>query len=136
MTLADEILAAAELLAESGATEGAYRRSVSSAYYAAFHALIDAAVDLILKPPIARERGRRLFAHTEMMLKVCKTYSTTPKPGNNDRAYLNALALYGQLQRPRSEVLEITAAFVQLHQLREHADYVVTPGVTHSQALC
>ena len=78
MTLAADLVKAAETLAH-GDTEGHWRRSLSTAYYAAFHCLIEYAVPLVFANEEAQRRARTWFEHSDMST-VAAAFSTAPWP--------------------------------------------------------
>ena len=97
-------------------SQASLRRSVSTAYYALFHLLVDEAVRRMVAPsrPALRDCLRRAFAHGNMM-KVAKMFANhkvSPKlsPG-----------LSGHPLQPK--LIRLAVAFVDLQQARHDADY-------------
>ncbi|MBL8898078.1 MAG: hypothetical protein JNM84_10650 [Planctomycetes bacterium] len=92
------------------------RRSVSAAYYALFHFLVERACDLLVSP----SRRPRLHAylgrafHHETMAQVCRSFaSSRPAPSWRMASEGSDGAL----------LVEIGRAFVDLQQVRHEADY-------------
>ena len=108
MTFADELLEQANHSAHrepEQATQGSLRRSVSTAYYAIFHLLIDEAVSIWA---VERQRSdlARLVTHTRMKA-VCVEYLKRAQGGS-------------ELQ---SELATVARIFNELQGHRETADY-------------
>jgi len=110
MSLAQDLLEQAEhLIDRDGADpkQASLRRSVSTAYYALFHLLIDEAVN---NWGIARHRGKlaRTFDHGPMK-RVCDDYV---------KSFYSA-------GRPASSLLlkEVARTFSELQSMRHTADY-------------
>jgi uncharacterized protein (UPF0332 family) len=122
MTLASDLLEQARLLATrepKRPRQASLRRAVSSAYYALFHQLTEAASrELITGSDCARLRNqvKRAFKHSEMK-DVCQALAKwqTHKPP----ARLAALCI----QPPSQDIQFIAKAFVELQQARHDADY-------------
>lgn len=105
------------------------RRSVSTAYYALFHLLVDAAAGRLVsgtdRQPL-RNCLTRAFDHG-VMKRVARQFaernlSPRPSPG------LNGMALQDQIVR-------VAAAFVDLQQHRHDADYNLGRQFTRVEAL-
>lgn len=106
MGLADELLEDAHFLADKGVTEQRrtlMRRSISTAYYAAFHLFIEDFVEH-WEFPDQRARLGRMFGHG----KMCTGF--TPKDKKSPTSVERALQ-------------EVITAFSQLQKDRERADY-------------
>ena len=106
MGLADELLEDAHFLADKGITDQRQtlmRRSISTAYYAAFHLFIDDFVEH-WEFPDQRARLGRMFGHG----KMCTGF--TPKDKKNLTTVEQALQ-------------DVITAFSQLQKDRERADY-------------
>jgi len=104
--LADELLEDAHFLADKGITDQRQtlmRRSISTAYYAAFHLFIDDFVEH-WEFPDQRARLGRMFGHG----KMCTGF--TPKDKKNLTTVEQALQ-------------DVITAFSQLQKDRERADY-------------
>jgi hypothetical protein len=104
--LADELLEDAHFLADKGVTEQRrtlMRRSISTAYYAAFHLFIEDFVEH-WEFPDQRARLGRMFGHG----KMCTGF--TPKDKKSPTSVERALQ-------------EVITAFSQLQKDRERADY-------------
>lgn len=106
MGLAGELLDDARFLADKGVTDQRQtlmRRSISTAYYAAFHLFIEDFVEH-WEFPDQRARLGRMFGHGKMRTGF------TPKDKNN------ATPVEQELQ-------DVVTAFSQLQKDRERADY-------------
>jgi uncharacterized protein (UPF0332 family) len=104
--LADELLEDAHFLADRGVTDQRQtlmRRSISTAYYAAFHLFIEDFVEH-WEFPDQRARLGRMFGHG----KMCTGF--TPKEKKNPTPVEQALQ-------------DVVTAFSQLQKDRERADY-------------
>jgi hypothetical protein len=77
MAIADDFLEVADSL-RSGSTEGTWRRSASSAYYAAFHRIVDDGIRLALGPLVPPDLYGRAVAHSRLI--VCaKAFENSDK---------------------------------------------------------
>lgn len=143
MTTASEFLKAAQTLAH-GDTEGHWRRAESTAYYAAFHCVIEAGVRLIFNEAEAQRRARTWFEHSAMST-VAAAFSNAPQrlsPGADDEAmarFYERLAAWRQqvkkydLQKPPSvDVQRLAGIFVALQRRRHAADYFAPAGEPQS----
>ena len=132
MSLPRDLLAQAKLLAtkeQSRPKQASLRRSVSAAYYALFHLLVDAAARRLVsganRQPL-RNCLARAFDHGAMK-RVARQFaqrSLSPRlsPG------LNGLPL-------QDEIVRVAAAFVDLQQHRHEADYNVGRPFTRIEVL-
>lgn len=110
----DQLLSAAEVLIEHGEHPGHWRRSVSSSYYAAFHAITGSGAALVFQENLVADRGRRWFKHHAM---AGVAQSVTSAAGPDDWRRL------GFRQQPSSVIQSTCRKFVSLHSRREGADY-------------
>jgi uncharacterized protein (UPF0332 family) len=104
--LADDLLEDAHFLANKGVTDQRQtlmRRSISTAYYAAFHLFIEDFVEH-WEFPDQRARLGRMFGHGKMCTR------STPKDQKNPAPVEQALQ-------------DVVTAFSQLQKDRERADY-------------
>jgi uncharacterized protein (UPF0332 family) len=122
MTLAADLLEQARTLAKrepKRPRQASLRRAVSSAYYALFHQLTEAASrDLITGTDceILRNQVRRAFKHTEMK-EVCHALAKwQPK-----QPPLRLAGLFAQ--SPSQDIQCVASAFVEMQQARHDADY-------------
>lgn len=109
-----QFLSAAELLVEHGEHPGHWRRSISSSYYAAFHAITGAGAALVFQESIVAERGRRWFQHRAMASLAQAVTSA------NDEADWRKL---GFKVKPSASIRGTCQRFVALQSRREDADY-------------
>ena len=110
--------------------QASLRRSVSAAYYALFHLLIDEAAKLIL-PDVAssgpRSQVGRTFGHAEMK-KVSQAFATT-SPGK-DEVY----RLVRAAPPVPPDLVTVATAFVDLQDARHEADYNTARRYTRQEA--
>jgi hypothetical protein len=122
MGIADELLALAEVLSEPGPgypEQASFRRSVSTAYYALFHLLVEEAVQLWAGSSASRRRLERVFEHVAM-----KDVSESVRSGS----WKGWSGSSGILP---SELKDVAEAFVDLQQARHTADYSNGTTWTH-----
>ena len=134
MTLALDLLRQSRMLANherKRPRQASLRRAVSSAYYALFHLLVDAASrDLVSGNSglAIRHRVARVFGHTEMK-KYCQTLANWNQ--NQPPRHLKALVNLP----PSADLQVITSAFVELQQARHEADYDVSRRFSRDDVL-
>ena len=126
----DDLLEVARQLAR-GSTEASMRRSVSTAYYALFHLLVEAAVERMF-PGADREPVRdwlgRAFAHGNMN-EVARQLQ---KASVESISHRFRPAVAGPAIAP--ELKRVAAAFSDLQFLRHEADYNRSPGFGRDDA--
>lgn len=124
-SLADGLLETARYLTTLG-SDAAFRRAISTAYYAAFHKILDTACDRIFLPGLPGRLARRNFEHRQ--IKTAAKNFSEPGPTNEQRKY-------GLSQAPSDELRAFCTHVDDLGDARERADY--DPSVSHqlSQAL-
>jgi len=132
MSLHAELLRQAYFLARKEPkkpTQASLRRSVSAAYYALFHLLVDEATKLMLagndRGPL-RDSLARAFHHSAMkQTAVAFTGKSMPR------------RLASELDRLSVEppLIDVAAAFVQLQEARHNADYNRALRFTRREAL-
>lgn len=118
MALADELLAHARwqlMPAEiDHGTEAAFRRAVSTAYYALFHLLIDSAAKVFIsgqQSDALRAAVRRTFVHGRMM-EACHAFVR----GKHKLSHLLSSS-------PPPELQAVCQTFIDLQEARHRADY-------------
>lgn len=140
MTVASDFLKAADTLAH-GDTEGHWRRAVSTAYYCAFHCLVESAVRMVFAHPEAQRRARGWFEHREMQA-VAHAVSSAPEPlvaahptEEQQISYYKRLETWkGTVKKyelttvPSLEVRQLAKIFVTLQRRRQAADYFPPEG--------
>jgi hypothetical protein len=117
-----QLLALAKrLVVTAGATEADLRRGISTAYYAVFHLLISEVTNSVVAPSAFRSKFARLLQHGPMK-SVCGKYNPE-KPNKTSGSYETVAGdgFPGHVLPP--ELRKVAEAFVQLHALREEADY-------------
>lgn len=115
MSLADDLLETARaLLRRNGnkPSEADLRRSVSTAYYALFHKLIESAVFRLAVDVKMQAALGRHFEHGRMK-EICKDLQAS-KPQKFGRFFTGAIP---------SELAQVAKTFVDLQQKRHDADY-------------
>ena len=116
MSLHDELLDTARALLrrnQGHPTEADLRRSISTAYYALFHRLIDDGVSRLATGASQPEAIGRAFGHADMK-KVCQHLQKSPLPPQ-------VTPFFGPSVPP--ELKNVAAAFIELQDLRHVADY-------------
>ena len=116
MSLADELLETARYLLRQNnkkPTAGAIRRAVSTAYYALFHRLIEAATADLVASADQQQALARSFDHGKMRA-ICATVTKSPVPP------VPAAILGGPVP---GELKEVAEAFLELQDRRHDADY-------------
>lgn len=125
MGLAEDLLEQARFLADREPRrprQASLRRSVSAAYYALFHLLVDEAVArLSPREPVAlKYLVHRAFAHAEMKA-ACKLFLRRDMP-----AYLAAMVV----PPVSADLIVVAQAFIALQEARHIADYDVSATFT------
>jgi len=129
MSLATDLLEQAQHLARREPRrpkQASLRRSVSSAYYALFHLLLDEASKRVVSDAILRGLASRAFTHGEMY-KAAKCFAS----GGGLPSHITA-AFTGTIP---AEIKQVADAFVSLQQARHDADYNVLKSFTRQEAL-
>ena len=116
MTLHQDLLEQAHHLASREPRkprQASLRRAVSTAYYSLFHFLLHETTNRLFpaRPTALRERATRAFTHVEAR-NVCEIFS-------NEKGGIKNLTV-DPLER---QLVEIAAAFVELQEARQRADY-------------
>ncbi len=131
-----ELLDVAELLvAQDSASRprpGHVRRAISSAYYALFHELVDAAVSRAVGSDPARQAERdvvsRWYRHGDL-----RTVAGWVVARAEGRKIPDPVVLL--LGSPSPELVALADAFVALHEARNDADYSRNATITDDDAL-
>jgi len=117
----DDLLEQARFLAQKRdsrrrPTQANLRRSVSAAYYALFHFLIDEAIKLMLpgRNQALRDCLARAFKHKDM-----KEFAEIISKSNYPRKLISAF----DEQPLEQKLINVASSFVQLQQVRHEADY-------------
>lgn len=140
MATAEEFLAAADTLIEHGTNTGHWRRAVSTAYYAAFHCVVDAFAPIVFADKVTQDECRAWFSHAEMKAVATTIASVPPAIGippaeKELRAmadWLKNVSPYGFTDRPSNSVVEICRLFKGLQERRHQADYFASGGASQS----
>lgn len=78
MATADEFLEASQALIDAPSSGlGHWRRSISTSYYAAFHCVVEGAVDVLFKNALLATEARQWFDHKPLS-EVSQTLSSMP----------------------------------------------------------
>jgi uncharacterized protein (UPF0332 family) len=124
MSLADDLLDQARLLAEHGVgrpRQADLRRAISAAYYALFHRLIESSTTSIISGRAAQTSLARAFEHGPMK-KVCTQFASPNFPNH----------LAAVVPPPTLDLRTVAEAFVELQEERHEADY--NTGVAYTRA--
>lgn len=126
MSLADDLLGTAEHLARrtTKSTEADARRSISTAYYALFHRLIEDATAQLVTTAEQRNTLARSFEHGKMK-RICELVTKSPAPP--------AVAVVLGAGVP-PELVQVARAFVELQDRRHDADYNLARAFTRAEA--
>jgi uncharacterized protein (UPF0332 family) len=122
MSLADEMLETAKYLLRQNSnkpTDAAIRRSISTAYYALFHRLIEAATGRLVTDASQQTALARTFAHTTMK-RVCESVRDAK------------LSFLGSTVP--DELKQLATTFVELQEQRHDADYNRARTFTKAEA--
>ncbi len=132
MSAADDFLDTAKTLHRVGSHEGDWRRVISTAYYAAFHCIIENGSPLIFANQSAVEEGRRWFSHNGMY-SVATTIGSKPNEQRGDAwlKWKKQCGAIGITELPGATVFSICRNFAHLKRSREKADYF--PPVAESK---
>ena len=107
-------------------TEAANRRAISTAYYGAFHQLLDTACERIFVPRLPAQLARRNFEHRQ--IKTAAKNFAEEGPTNEQRKY-------GLSHGPSEELRGFCTQIDNLGDARERADYDLKTSHQWSQAL-
>ena len=126
MSLADDLLVTAEHLARrtTESTDADIRRSISTAYYALFHRLIEDSTAQFVAATDQRHALARSFEHGKMR-RVCDLVTKSPVPPA-------AAAVLGA--PVPTELVRVATAFVELQDRRHDADYNLARVFTRPEA--
>ncbi len=129
MSLADGLIDAAQVLHEHG-TPAARRRSVSTSYYAAFHA-VGSVTTLLINEPFSADAARRSITHTRLAT-VAGWASDLTKAGHEkgSQQRTNDLQKLKIFEAPTDQFTVLGTSIADLHRLRELADYQTVEEVS------
>lgn len=122
MSLSDELLEAAKYLLRQNSnkpSDAAIRRSISTAYYALFHLLIEAATSHLVTEVTQQAVLARTFDHSKMK-QVCKSVKDDKLP------FLGSAV--------PDELKQLATTFVELQEQRHDADYNRTRTFAKAEA--
>jgi hypothetical protein len=121
---ADDFLEAAESLVVADTPGlGHWRRSISTSYYAAFHAVVECSVLVVIKPPSAQLEARSWFDHGPMA-DVATSLGQAPSDPNKLLGWLNSGGRsLGFDSLPSSEEVDFGERYRSLYDQRQLADY-------------
>lgn len=139
MSLHDDLLTTAKYLARRNnnkPSEGDLRRCISTAYYALFHRLIDAAVARLLPSAGQQAVIARLFEHGKMK-SLCRGIGELPqlvqKAAGKRPAWVDSFVAVLGSPIP-SELVRLAEVFGELQESRHRADYDRSAGITLQDA--
>lgn len=131
MSLAEDLLHQAKALCALDAyrpKQANLRRSVSSAYYALFHAIVTAGVDCMLPARSElRDLVARKFQHSVMK-------ATAERAGQAERQKRNERKKNSQAVAENTDLLQLASVFVSLQEARHLADYAPDEVLSKLQA--
>lgn len=130
MSLPDDLLEQARHLATyipRKPKQASLRRAVSSAYYALFHLLVDAAAGLYTSDPIRKSKIGRTFSHGELM-DVSERFAIGQLPKS-------VPAIAGSDGKEQEQLKGIAKTFVLLQIARHEADYDLTRTFARQEVL-
>jgi hypothetical protein len=131
MATADDLLDAAQTLLDNGRHAGHWGRAISTAYYAAFHCIVDAAVPLIFAQPQARDGGRDWFEHRAMrQVASCVASAPARHEAEHVNAWLRDALKYRMTAPPPEHIRTLCRHFVELQGRRHEADYFAGGGAS------
>jgi hypothetical protein len=128
MSLADEFLDTAKALLRRNRnkpTQADIRRSISTAYYALFHRLIEAATSHLLAEPVQQQALSRTFSHANMR-EVCELVTKQPLPP--------IVVPLPDALIP-DELQQVATTFIDLQDWRHDADYNLVETFTRPEGL-
>ncbi len=130
MSLHDELLATARRLVAGAAlppTDADVRRAISTAYYALFHRLIDAAVAHLLPTHSDDQRAAiaRVFEHIKIRAVCGRVVELALHPNSTSGAILSLVRVLGPVVP--DELRRVAVALTSLYQRRQEADYDRNP---------
>jgi len=136
MDLANDLLDVADSLAKANpGNQATYRRSVSTAYYAVFHLLVDAAAQRLVNAPgtPADLLFRRLPTHTQLKA-LCE--ELVPKKDQNNPVLgpKNWRVQAGLKGGVAPQITTLAERVLSLHSKREMADYDIGTPVSALEA--
>jgi uncharacterized protein (UPF0332 family) len=134
--LSSDLLKSAAILASPNrGTEASFRRSISTAYYGWFHFLLDESCRILIGPSLKdqplRDALSRCFKHHSMLKAFECLLRLAAKPNS-----IPAYAPFAVSIRTQATDIQIVgAAFKDLYDLRQRADYDLTVRLTRVEAL-
>ena len=124
MGTAEAFRDAAKVLIDHGNHAGHWRRAISSAYYAAFHELVDVAAAMVFQGALRRP-GRSWFEHSALK-KVAHAVSSAPANSESDEKKNKWLDQHRKLELtslPPGEIRDLCRLLLELLNDRQRADY-------------
>lgn len=123
MSYAKDLLAQARLLATKEPQKpkrASINRAISTAYYAAFHKIVEGSITILFKGSNDFEASRafaaRCFDHREIY-KVCAQYPNLAQGGQNSSKLSKLITEFS------FEIEQLAQSFISLQELRHRADY-------------
>jgi hypothetical protein len=126
MSTSEDFLAAARTLARAdSAGLGHFRRAISTAYYAAFHATVEACAGVLFASVLAVEESRAWFEHGKLA-DVARALGTAP---GDSRQFNSDLRAMGLASGPSAELRQFGQLLRWLYDQRQLADYFGQPAL-------
>jgi hypothetical protein len=125
VSTAEDFLDAAQTLLDHGSHSGHWRRSVSTSYYALFHALTSAAAVVVFNDALTQQAALRWFDHAAIR-RVSKAIGDAPADETDSKLvrWVNETGgKFGFSTCPDRRLKTIGQSFVVLYKQREQADY-------------
>ena len=130
MPAAEDFLTAAETLAGSSQPGlGHFRRAISTAYYAAFHCVVEASVEVLFASQVARDESRKWFEHGRMADVAQAVRDAPTDPKKVQEWITNGAAGIGLTSEPSKELRTFGQQMRGLYDQRQLADYFSTPAL-------
>lgn len=120
--LADDLLEAARHLTTLD-SDAAFRRAISTAYYAAFHKILDTACTRIFLPGLPGRLARRNFEHRQIKIAAKNFAEQGPTSEQQN---------YGLKEAPSDQLRAFCTHIDDLGDARERADY--DPSINHQRS--
>jgi uncharacterized protein (UPF0332 family) len=131
MSTAEEFLEAARTLTlADSAGLGHFRRAISTAYYAAFHATVEASVSVLFASAIAVEESKRWFEHGKIA-DVARAIASAPIDAKRVAEWVtNGSHGIGFDSEPSMELRLFGRRMRDLYDQRQTADYFGQAALT------
>lgn len=131
MPAADEFLeTAAALTSLSRSGTGHFRRAISTSYYASFHCVVEAAVQVLFASSVAREESRKWFDHGPMADVAQAVRDAPSDPTKVAKWIRDGASGTGLTEAPGPDLRKFGEDLRALYEQRQVADYFSAPALT------